>query len=110
MNKNRFRMLLTISMFYLFISGFGFWCVFKEPEPFSKWERRPLADKVTLSMDSFIAGDFMEQAEKYLTDQFPLRDELRQLKVQLQAKVLRQKDVGDYYMVNGSLSKLDKDG
>lgn len=43
---------------------------------FSENENRYLAKAPGLSVESVLGGDFMEEAEQYVTDQFPFRDAL----------------------------------
>ena len=49
----------------------------------------------------------MNGFEKYMLDQFPLRDGFRALKAAANAKVFMQKDNNGLYSVGKHLSKLD---
>lgn len=103
----RYRIISTMLVFCLFIGGFGLWSLLKAPDEFSSWERRRLEQPPKLTVETLISGEFFSDAETYLTDQFPLRDQFRQLKAITQHHLLLQKDAGGYYMAESSLSKLD---
>lgn len=52
-------------------------------------------------------GSFMSGFEKYMLDQFPLRNGFRSLKAAVNAKVFMKKDNNGLYSVGEHLSKLD---
>jgi hypothetical protein len=58
-------------------------------------------------MKDVFSGDYFDDLETYLLDQFPLRDGFRRLKANFQYKVLGMQDNNDLYYVDGHLSKLD---
>ena len=70
-------------------------------------ERRHLAKCPALSFSSVANGSFMSGFEKYMLDQFPLRDGFRALKAAANAGVFMQKDNNGLYSVGEHLSKLD---
>lgn len=74
---------------------------------FSSAERRKLAQLPELTMEDVFSGDYFDDLEEYLLDQFPLRDGFRRLKANFQYKVLGLQDNNDLYYVDGHLSKLD---
>lgn len=74
---------------------------------FSSAERRKLAQLPELTMKDVFSGDYFDDLETYLLDQFPLRDGFRRLKANFQYKVLGMQDNNDLYYVDGHLSKLD---
>lgn len=79
-------------------------------------ERRPLTQyksyadqkaQANASGTAFGPANYFSYLEKYLPDQFPGRDFFRSIKAVFKKDVLFQKDNNGYYMVNGSLSRLD---
>ena len=74
---------------------------------FSAAERRKLAQLPELTMKDVFSGDYFDDLETYLLDQFPLRDTFRRLKANFQYQVLGMQDNNDLYYVDGHLSKLD---
>lgn len=74
---------------------------------FSSAERRKLAQLPELTVKDVFSGDYFDDLETYLLDQFPLRDGFRRLKANFQYKVLGMQDNNDLYYVDGHLSKLD---
>ncbi len=74
---------------------------------FSSAERRKLAQLPELTMKDVFSGDYFDDLETYLLDQFPLRDGFRRLKANFQYKVLGMQDNNDLYYADGHLSKLD---
>ena len=74
---------------------------------YSSAERRPLAQLPQLTVDGVFSGDYFEELEEYLLDQFPLRETFRALKANFQTRVLGLKANNGIYYVDGHLSKLD---
>ena len=70
-------------------------------------ERRPLAQLPELTWDDVFSGDYFDDLEEYLLDQFPLREGFRRLKANFQYKVLGLKANNGIYVVGDHLSKLD---
>lgn len=103
----RYRIISTMLVFCLFIGGFGLWALLKTPDEFSFWERRKLEQPPKLTAETLLSGQFSSDAEEYLTDQFPLRNEFRRLKALAQHYLFLQKDAEGYYMAENMISKLD---
>ena len=70
-------------------------------------EKRHLAKSPALSFSSVANGSFMNGFEKYMLDQFPLRNGFRSLKAAVNAKAFIKKDNNGLYSVGEHLSKLD---
>lgn len=64
-------------------------------------ERRPLAQKPALQMDTVLNGTFMADFEEYTLDQFPLRNAFRTVKSLFHTYVLGQKDNNGIYLHDG---------
>ena len=72
----------------------------------SEAERRKLAQKPEISMDTVMNGSFMSDFEKYTLDQFPLRDQLRSIKALAEYNIFRKKDNNQLYVEDGYVAKL----
>ena len=64
----------------------------------SEAERRPLAQRPELTLDSLLDGRFMTDFEDYSLDQFPLRDGFRKIKSLFHFNVLNQRDNNGIYL------------
>lgn len=73
----------------------------------SSSERRKLAQLPELTWEDVFSGDYFDDLEEYLLDQFPLRETFRSLKANFQTRVLGMKANNGVYYVEGHLSKLD---
>lgn len=98
---------LVVVIFLFFVYGFALLCVFKPVDKISESERRLLAQKPQLSIESILDSRFMEDFESYSMDQFPLRDSFRKIKAFTAFYVLQQKDVNGIYVADGYASKLE---
>ncbi len=74
----------------------------------SQSERRALASLPKLQLDSLMSGVYVQNLEKYLNDQFPLREFFRGIGSSFELISGRQ-DVNDIYSHNGYLIALDPD-
>ena len=73
----------------------------------SEAERRPLAQLPEITLETLLNGKFMSQFEDYSLDQFPLRDNFRQVKSLFHYYVLGQKDNNDIYIADGFAVKQE---
>ena len=80
---------------------------FHSPREMSLTERRKLAQFPELSGETILNGRFMSKFETYTLDQFPLRDEFRQLKAGFSYKVLGNRDNNGIYLTQGHGAKLE---
>lgn len=85
--------------FLAFIFGFGLYAVVSEDRPSSFWENRALAQKPVFSIESVVDGSYMSAYEKYITDQFPLRDGWMVSHILLE-KLTNQTYINDYYVTD----------
>ncbi len=58
-------------------------------------------------MQSLLSGDYMQELESYVCDQFPMRDRFRALESGVCFYVLRQMDNGGVYLIDGTVYKSD---
>lgn len=104
MNKTK---LACVILLLGFIFGFSLWGILKADTELSQAERRKLTARPTLSAETIWSGKFMSAYEDYVTDQFPIRDELRSVKAFTAFKLLRQRDVNGIFIADGSASRLE---
>lgn len=97
-----YNKILTI-VFCSFIGFFFIFNVLSIDKEFSELENRYLEKMPEFSTESLIDGSFTRKFEKYLTDQFVLRDEFVMLKSISEKALGRQENNGVYLGDNGYL-------
>lgn len=65
---------LLIALFIFFIGGIGIWNVMTEDMSFSEQENRVLAQMPKFTMKRFLSGDYTDEFEEYMTDQFTAKN------------------------------------
>lgn len=90
---------IIVSFFTVFVC--------QPPKAYSQTERRVLANRPELSMQKILSGQFMTDAERYLLDQFPLRDRFLLGKINFDRDILKKKDANGYYLSQGHISRLE---
>lgn len=101
--KNRVLIVLTAA----FLCGFLLWHAIKPDEARSASERRLLASFPQWNKEAVLSGTFMDDFEKYLLDQFPMRDTFRRIKAVSAVYVFGQKANNDIYVKDGHAAKLE---
>lgn len=86
------------------LTGFAWFSPVKE---LSDAERRPLAQMPQFTGQSMLNGTFVKDFEKYTLDQFPLRDQFRQIKSLFHYYVLNQLDNNEIYIAEGHAAELE---
>ncbi len=71
-------------------------------------ERRPPSELPELNLENFLGGNYAGDFEKYATDSFVFRDELRELKAVFNYGVFRKLDNNDIYLKDGSMMKIEQ--
>ena len=84
---------ILFALFLLILFGLHF----RADRAFSKLENRYLASSYTLSWQTVINGEFMNEFEEYIEDQYPLRDILIKTK-NLVERILMKKDINQTYI------------
>lgn len=107
MKKDRWKQRITIYSFLVCIVNMVMLSVVFPREQISKSERRRLAARPELTVQNILDESFMEDAEDYLLDHFPLREGLRRMKAQFAYHILRQKENNGIYVVDGHASRLE---
>ena len=98
--------LITITLFCAILASFGASAVLLPDTEISKSERRYLTQFPELTWETVTNGAFMQNIEKYLPDQFPMREGFRSMKAVFEKLTLRL-DSSDIYEYDGHLAALD---
>ncbi|MEA4832195.1 MAG: DHHW family protein [Oscillospiraceae bacterium] len=93
--------LIFTALFLSLIFGFGIAVMMKTPDVLSKSERRELKTKPKISYASVADGSLFKNEEKYLLDQFPLRDGFRRVKAVSQFYLFGQRENNGIFIENG---------
>ncbi|MBE6665055.1 MAG: hypothetical protein E7603_02390 [Ruminococcaceae bacterium] len=109
--STKFKNITLVCLASLFLFGFAFWSWFKPADPFSESERRALAEKPKLSLESVFHEDsekrFMTLFESYSLDQFPLRDLFRTVKSFASFYIFQNMDNNGIYVQDGYAAQLE---
>ena len=100
MKSKKYSVFLTV-LFLVFIFGFAiaFWLV--PDRSFSEQENRYLAQLKAPTLRTLKSGQFMEDFEDYVIDQFPLRDRWIQAKAWSERALGKQENNGVYLGTDG---------
>ncbi|MBQ2696116.1 MAG: hypothetical protein IJF61_02310 [Clostridia bacterium] len=99
--------IISTFVFALFLGAVSLCCWLKPPTAFSESERRLLAEKPQLSVETVATGAFQKQFELYTVDQFPKRDSFRGLKATVATYLFGKKDNNGLFTADGHLSKIE---
>ena len=105
---NKYSLMVVVSFFVLII-GLGLGAVLLPDRELSKEERRHYADFPKLTWKTVSNGNFMDELEEYLLDQFVARDWFRSLKTEVETTFFGKKDANDYVLWQDGLYELDLD-
>ena len=94
---------LITFLFVGFISLFFVLGIFMPKREFSEMENRTLAQFPSFSFKSFFSGEYTADIGKYLTDQFPFRDEWVGLKYFSERALLKTENNGVFFGKDGAL-------
>jgi hypothetical protein len=89
----------SVLVFLIFVFGFTALNLLAPTKGVSTLERRELAQRPRLTVESVISGQFMEDYASFIRDQAALRDELRFLKSSVERGVLRKVENNGVYVV-----------
>ena len=105
--NNRIKIITATIIFALILAAVSLTCFLKPETAFSTGERRPLAEKPSLSAETVFSGEFMSGFEEYTVDQFPFRDKLRTVKALFSTDILKKKDNNGLFTAEGHISKIE---
>lgn len=91
----------VFSLLFVFtVFGFGISALVRTPDEISKSERRELTKRPDVTIETIRNGKFFTDEEKYLLDQFPMRDGFRRIKSAAHFYIFRQK-VNNKIVISG---------
>lgn len=91
--------LVTVILFLALIFGFGTAFSVVKDKDFSENENRYLAKSPEISVKKLISGEFMEDMDGYVSDQFVLRDFFMGAASEYK-RILGMRDIGDVYLAD----------
>ncbi len=103
----KFKKITVVALFLLFIFGFFFLHLILPDAEFSEAERKPLAQVPTLSAEGIVSGDYFNDAETYLLEQFPLRQTFLNCKRWIDKNIFLMRSSGGYLTLKGHLTKIE---
>ena len=83
------------------------WC--HKPQELSVSERRRLAKRPSLTVESVLDGSFMSGFERYSQDQFPYRETFRKIKSEALFELYQQKDVHGIFVADGYAAAIESE-
>lgn len=92
----------TVTLFCLFIGGFGLLHILLPDRTFSPTENRNLAGLPEFSWAALVDGSYTAELEEYLSDQFPLRDGWMGLKSRYEY-LLGKREFHDVFLAEDTL-------
>ena len=98
--SKKYSIFITV-LFCLFTFGFGAALILTPSRDFSEQENRFLAQFKAPTADTLRSGKFMEDFEKYVSDQFPLRDQWIRLKARSEKALGKQENNKVYFGTDG---------
>ena len=99
--SKKYSIFITV-LFCLFIFGFGIAQFVLPDKEFSEQENRYLSQFEAPTLSSLKSGEFMEDFEDYVIDQFPLRDQWIQLKAWCERMLGKQENNSVYLGTDGN--------
>lgn len=100
---------VVVSVFFIFIFSFALFALSLEDREFSEQENRYLKMAPKFSFSSLFSGEFTDDFESYMSDQFPLRDQWITMKARFELTSGKTMNNGVYYCGDGVLiNKFDK--
>ena len=98
--SKKYSVFITV-LFCLFIFGFGIVQFILPDREFSQQENRYLAQFTPPTLETLKSGEFMEDFEDYIIDQFPLRDWWINLKARSEKLLGKQENNKVYFGTDG---------
>lgn len=102
-NKN----IILTSIVAIVVLCLSVFCWFKPHTAYSEGERRLLAEKPELTVETVLSGEYMKDFEQYATDQFPFRESFRTVKAIFADYILNKKDNNGLFVADGHISKIE---
>lgn len=99
---------LLTALFCVFLGGLLLWHIALPDREKSEVENRTLAQTPTFSWETLKSGQFSTDAEKYITDQFPLRDNWTAIKARCEQALGKKEFHGIYLCEDSLISKVEE--
>ena len=99
--NDKIKNIIVSVVFLVLIIGIMFINIFTKDNEISISERRKLEQFPKLTLTTLLDKSFFEKFDKYTTDQFTYRDNLRKLKVETELNIFKKKDYNNLYEYNG---------
>ena len=106
MNSKLKNIIISVSFIFILV-GFMLGNIFSQDKEISYEERRKLKQYPKLTIEKLINGEYFQNVEEYLLDQFPLRQDFRKLKSYINTKIFKEKDNNDIYIIDESIFKME---
>lgn len=103
---NQLKNILTIGIFFVLLLGLSLAQLAKDSEV-SQSERRKLAQKPEFNTETVLSGEYSEEIETYLLDQFPLREKFRTLQSVMDFYVWQRMDSNDIWLEEDRAFKIE---
>ena len=100
------NIIITIGFVVIILGIFIANIIVKDKE-ISTTERRRLAQLPKMEIDKIIDGDFMENWDNYVVDQFVARDLFKSIKSAWSMNVFKQKDNNDLFIIDEAIYKME---
>lgn len=98
---------ITIVLFLSIIYGFFLLNFLMKDEELSLAERRHLKQFPEITVSNIINGSVFKEFETYTLDQFPLRNQFRNLKANVEYSVFQKLDNNGIYVKNNKIFKIE---
>ena len=99
---------VMISIFLIFIFGLSIANVVDKDREISETENRPLQQFPQFSFESLLSGSYTQKFDKYMTDQFVMKDEWVGLKSDMERLLQKGENNGVYFGKDGYLLEVFK--
>ncbi len=101
------KKIAVVAVFVLTIFGMAAAHWLMPDETLSRAERRRLEQMPEMTAKAVFTGDYFQDLEKYLLDQFPARQQFRTVKAVFRQQILGMRDNNKLYQAEGHLMKLE---
>lgn len=102
--KRRYLYISAVAAVWLVLALTAWFC---PKSDISLAERRQLEQMPEFTAENLLDGRFMSRFELFTQDQFPLREQFRQMKALFSYRVLHRGDNNGIYLVDGFAAKLE---
>lgn len=90
---------LIVILFILFVSIFSVYFIIEKDREYSDVENRYLSKNPSFSLEDILSGEYMINMERYINDQFPMRNKLISMKTDF-LRVVGNKEINGVYFAD----------